>query len=84
MVVEVLSPSNTVEELKPLQLLCFAHGTLIFLTLDPDDNMVEMHSTPSKPGGVLGIGNTLLLALFGYQKTIPVAEIFRGITPGES
>lgn len=84
LVVEVLSPSNTVEELKRLRRLCFAHGTLIFLTLDPDDNTVEMHSTPSKPDSVLGVEDTLLLALFGDQKTIPVAEIFRGITIAES
>jgi Uma2 family endonuclease len=80
LVVEVLSPSNTVPELKRLRRLCFEHGTLIFLTLDPDDNTVEVHLTASKPDYVLGIEDTLQLALFGEQKAIPVAEIFRVIT----
>jgi len=84
LVVEVLSPSNTVPELKRLRRLCFAHGTLVFLTLDPDDNTVEVHLTPGKPDCVLGIQDTLQLALFGEQKTIPVAAIFRGITLAES
>jgi Uma2 family endonuclease len=80
LVVEVLSPSNTVEELKRLRRLCFAHGTLVFLTLDPDDNTVEVHLTADRQDCVLGVADTLQLALFGEQKTIAVAEIFRGIT----
>ena len=35
LVVEVLLPSNTVEEWKRLRRLCFAHGTLILLTPGP-------------------------------------------------
>jgi len=84
LVVEVLSPSNTVPDLKRLRRLCFEHGTIVFLTLDPDDNTVEVHLAPGKPDCVLGVQDALQLALFGEQKTIPVVEIFRGITLPES
>lgn len=80
LVVEVLSPSNSAQELKRLQRLCFEHGTLLFLTLDPDDNTVEVRLTAGKPAAVLGVEDTLQISLFGEEKTIPVAAIFRGIT----
>jgi Uma2 family endonuclease len=80
LVVEVLSPSNTVEELKRLRRLCFEHGTIVFLTLDSNDDTVEAHLTASKPDCVLGVEDTLHLSLFGERKAIPVVDIFRGIT----
>ncbi len=84
LVVEVLSPSNTVLELKQYQRLCFQHGTRIFLTLDPVDNTVEVHLEGGKAGSVLRVGDTLQLSLFGTEAAIPVAAIFTGITLPET
>src|SRR5580698_10077298 len=37
LVVEVLSPSNTVQGLNKYRRVCFAHGAEVFLTVDSDD-----------------------------------------------
>ncbi len=84
LVAEVVSPSNTVLDLKQYRRLCFAHGTKIFLTLYPDDNTIEVHLEAEKPDCVLKVGDTLRLSLFGTQAEIPVTTIFSGITLPEN
>jgi len=80
LVVEVLSPSNSVYNMKRYRRLCFENGTQVFLLVDPDDNTVEVHLHADKQDRVLRPGEVLTLCLFGEQKTIPVAAIFAGIT----
>jgi Uma2 family endonuclease len=79
-VVEVLSPSNSVSKLKQYRRLCFQNGTRIFLTVDPDDSTVEVFLDPDKPDRVLRAGDSLQFSLFGEEKTILVEAIFTGIT----
>jgi Uma2 family endonuclease len=84
LVAEILSPSNSVLKLKQYRHLCFEHGTNVFLTVDPDDNTVEVHFEADRQDSVLRVGNSLRLSLFGGQQSIPVAAIFAGITLPET
>jgi Uma2 family endonuclease len=84
LVVEVLSPSNSVTNLKQYRRLCFEHGTQIFLTVDPEDSTVEVHLQAERPDAILKPGDDLTLSLFGQQKTIPISAIFAGITSPEA
>jgi len=84
LVMEVLSPTNTVMELRKYRRLCFEHGTKVFLIADPDDNTIEVYFETAKADSVLKPGDTLRLSLFGQNVTIPVAAIFTGITLSES
>ena len=78
--VEVLSPSNTVQDMKQYRKLCFRYGTQIFLTVDEEDNTIEVHLQADRADRVLRIGDMLELSLFGDKKAIPVKAIFSGIT----
>jgi Uma2 family endonuclease len=84
LVAEVLSLSNTVQELKRYRRLCFEHGTKIFLTLDPHDSTVEVHLEANNTDCVLKPGDMLRLSLFGTEAEIPVTAIFTGITLPEN
>jgi Uma2 family endonuclease len=79
LVVEVLSPSNTIIGMKDYQRLCFEHGTKIFLTVDPSDNTVEVQVEGGQKT-TLRVGDTLQLSLLGEQASIPVTSVFAGIT----
>ena len=80
LVVEVLSPSNNIPDLKKYRRLCFEYGTEVFLTVDSDDNTIELHLRPGKQSTTLGVDDTLQFSLFETQASIPVREIFAGIT----
>ena len=84
LVVEVLSPSNNIPDLKKYRRLCFEHGTEVFLTVDSDDNTIEVHLRPGKQSTMLGIDDTLQFSLFDTQASIPVRAIFAGITLPET
>jgi Uma2 family endonuclease len=79
-VVEVLSPSNSMAQLRRDRRVFFEHGTLLFLVVDPDDNTIEVYAKGEKTALTLGIEDTLELSVFGERKTIPVREVFSGIT----
>lgn len=84
LVVEVLSPSNTVVALRKYRRLCFKYGTKIFLLVGPEDNSVEVYFEPEKADAFLKVGDTLRISLLGREATIPVAAIFAGITLPET
>jgi Uma2 family endonuclease len=79
LVVEVLSPSNMVMELKRYRRLCLSHGTALFLVIDPEDNTVEVVTQGAKAASY-GIEDSLPVVLLDVSSTIPVAQIFQGIT----
>jgi Uma2 family endonuclease len=83
-VVEVLSPSNSLVKLKQDRRLCFNYGTLVYLIVDSSDNTIEVYLNPDKADSVLQARDNLELSLFGERKTIPVARIFAGITLPEA
>ncbi|MBV8730257.1 MAG: hypothetical protein JO336_10655, partial [Acidobacteriia bacterium] len=64
--------------------LCFEHGTEVFLTVDSDDNTIEVHLRPGKQSTMLGIDDTLQFSLFDTQASIPVRAIFADITLPET
>lgn len=80
LVVEVLSPSNGILELKGYRRLCLEHGTLAFWIVDPEDNTVEVHLKDGRSGQVYEAGQEVPVALFGAQKIIAVTAVFSGIT----
>jgi Uma2 family endonuclease len=75
-VVEVLSPSDTLAWLKEYRRLCFAHGAQVFLTVDPDDCTVEVHLKGKKSSMVFGAGEQFQIETFGMAATLAVDEIF--------
>jgi Uma2 family endonuclease len=76
LVVEVLSPSNTVKALKEYRRHCFDYGTQVFLTVDSDDRTVQVHLKGETDGRTYGAGEQISIELFGATITIDVAEIF--------
>jgi Uma2 family endonuclease len=84
LVVEVLSPSNTILGLRQFQQICFDHGTKVFLIVDPEDNAIEVYLEPGKQHDFLKTGSTLHLSRLGTEACIPVAGIFAGITLPDS
>jgi Uma2 family endonuclease len=80
LVVEILSPSNNALRLKQYRRLCLDHGTVISLTVDPDENTIEAHSKGDPTSRTWMAGEQLPIALFGEEKTIPVSAVFVGIT----
>ena len=79
-VVEVLSPSNDLAQLKRDRRVYFAHGMLIFLQVDPDDNTIEVYRKNEKSVAILTLGDTLGISWLGEEKTISVNAVFQGIT----
>jgi Uma2 family endonuclease len=84
LVVEILSPSNTILKMKQYRRLCFQNGTQIFVTVDPEDNTVEVYLDAENRHTLLSVGDTLRLSLFGTEAVIPVRGIFAGITLPET
>ena len=78
MVVEVLSPSNSVIELKRYRRLCLNNGAAVFLVIDPDDKTVDVFTRGVKDA-TYTIEDNLPLVLLDVSVAIPVAEIFQGI-----
>ena len=74
-VVEVLSPSNTISGLKEYRRLCFAHGTQFFVTVDPDDHTIEVQRKGEK-NNIFGPGEQFQIEAFGMDVTLSVDEIF--------
>lgn len=79
MVVEVLSPSNSLPKLKLYRKLCFESGTAVFWVVDPDDATVEVYLKDQKLHRVWELGEQIPVSLFGREVTVSVDEIFRGI-----
>jgi Uma2 family endonuclease len=84
LVVEVLSPSNSMAELRRDRRVFFAHGTLVFLVVDADDSTIEVYRKQEKSVAILTVDDGLTLSLFGEEKTIPVGAVFAGITTPEA
>jgi Uma2 family endonuclease len=83
-VVEVLSPSNSMAQLRRDRRVYFEHGTLLFLVVDPDDSTIEVYVKGEKSALTLGVDDTLEIVVFGERKTIPVRAAFAGITIPET
>jgi Uma2 family endonuclease len=79
LVVEVLSPSNSVMELKRYRRLCLNNGTALFLVIDPEDNTVEAFTQGTKVA-TYTVEDSLPVVLLDVNSAIPVAQIFQGIT----
>jgi len=79
MVVEVLSPSNSVLELKRYRRLCLSSGTALFLVIDPEDHTVDVFTQGAK-GESYTVGDSVPLVLLDVNSAMPVAQIFQGIT----
>ena len=77
LVVEVLSPSNTVKGLKGYRQLCFLNGTQIFLTIDSDDQTVQVHAARDKDGRTFVAGEQIALELFGLSVSLVIDDIFK-------
>jgi Uma2 family endonuclease len=79
-VVEVLSRSNSAEDVRHYQRVCLSNGTLLFLVVYPKDQMVDA-VMPGTPLVTYGIDEAIPVAVLGVNTTLPVAKIFEGIEP---
>ena len=73
-VIEVLSPSNTVEEIEQKKLVCLRSGTREFWVLDPKRRQIRV-ATPDGITRTYRSGDEVPLALFGDAR-IAVDAIF--------
>ena len=78
LVVEVLSPSNSVLKLNEYRRLCFQNGTLVFLTVDSDEKNVEVHLKDVRTARTWTVGEEIPLELWGDTRRIAVDAIFAG------
>jgi Uma2 family endonuclease len=76
MVIEVLSPSNTVAEMYDREKLCLENGAKEFWVVDPDRSQVKV-STPDGKTLTWREGQEIPLPLFGAEATVKVDDIFR-------
>ena len=76
LVVEVFFPSNTLRALKAFRRLCFDHGTLVFLTVDSEEQSVDVHVKGEKTARTYTLGEEIPLNLWGQTKRISVSAIF--------
>ena len=74
LVIEVLSPSNTVEEINDRERICFQGGCLEFWLVDPKWQTIRV-STPDGQGRTYGIADEVPLDRFVAAK-LSVAEVF--------
>jgi Uma2 family endonuclease len=79
LVIEVLSPSNSATEMIKYRRLCFANQTLAFWLVDSDNSAVEV-SLKGQPTVTYELSDSIPISLFGVQASIPVRDIFAGIT----
>ena len=75
-VVEVLSPSNTAEELYDREQICLANGSKEFWVMDPDRRQVKV-TTPDGRTVTWRSGQEIPLPLFGSDARIQVDDLFR-------
>jgi len=68
-VIEVLSPSNTVAEMHDKERLCLEHGAMQFWIVDPDLRLVKV-STPDGHAVTYQIGQQIPLDLFGARLAV--------------
>jgi Uma2 family endonuclease len=74
LVVEVLSPSNTVAEMYEKEALCLGNGALEFWVVDPATRQVRVASSAG-PTRSYGEGDLIPLERFSAEP-VPAAEIF--------
>ena len=74
LVVEVLSPSNTADEINDKERLCLETGCLEFWEVDPKQRQVRV-SKPDGTARTYKAGQEIPLDVFGAA-TLPVNEIF--------
>lgn len=78
-VVEVLSPSNSVLELQAYQSLCLDFGTEVFLIVNPDARTVEVRRKGSRMAEIWGVSEEFALELWGERHVIVVRDLFAGL-----
>ncbi|HTS24724.1 MAG TPA: Uma2 family endonuclease [Bryobacteraceae bacterium] len=78
-VVEVLSPSNSVLELQAYQSLCLDFGTEVFLIVNPDARTVEVRRKGSRMAEIWGVSEEFALELWGERHVIEVRDLFAGL-----
>jgi Uma2 family endonuclease len=76
LVIEVLSPSNTVAEIFDKEKLCLENGAKEFWVVDPDRRQVKV-STPDGHTQTWRSGQEIPLPLFGNETRVKVDDIFR-------
>jgi Uma2 family endonuclease len=76
LVVEVLSPSNSVLKLNDYRRLCFQNGTHVFLTVDSDAKTVEMHLKGVRTAQTWTVGEEIPVELWGERRGLAVDAIF--------
>src|SRR5450432_392826 len=76
LVIEVLSPSNTVPEINDKETLCLDNGAQEFWVVDPDRRLVKV-STPDGHTQTWRSGQEIPLPLFGSEAKVKVDDIFR-------
>jgi Uma2 family endonuclease len=69
MVIEVLSPSNTVAEIYHKEKLCLENGAKQFWVVDPDRRQVKV-STPDGHTVTYGTGQEIPLELFAAKLAV--------------
>lgn len=74
LVIEVLSPSNTVSEMRDRRKLCLGNGSVEFWVVDPDEREVEVWTRDGRPV-VYRPGQQIPL-FFAAGASIPVDAIF--------
>jgi Uma2 family endonuclease len=76
LVIEVLSPSNTVTEINDKETLCLDNGAQEFWVVDPVLRLVKV-STPDGHTQTWRSGQEIPLPLFGSEAKVKVDDIFR-------
>ena len=79
LVVEVVSPSNSAEDLLEYRLLCLANQTLAFWVVYSKNNSIEVFHKDQQWASY-GINDSIPISLLGVEASIPVRDIFAGIT----
>ena len=75
-VIEVVSPSNTADEIDEKQALCLATGCPEFWVVMPKIRAVRV-STPDKRSVTYTIGDSIPLLLLPGAEPLPVSDIFQ-------
>lgn len=80
LVIEVLSPSNRVKDIKKLKRVCAENLGEFFWIVDDDDLSVAVTDLRAPEiERVYKSGFSVPISVLGVEATLPVAEIFRGI-----
>ncbi len=76
LVVEILSPGNTVEEMHQKIVEYFAHGTRLLWKVDPNEHSILVYHSP-EPDSLLRMGDSLEGEDLVPGFSMPVAELFQ-------